>query len=721
MLLSRLAVLVPVALILLAGAVGVYLFRAPVKQMLAAVAGDLTGADAQAAAAKLAVKPKLASASLPPAGPDYAGLAITITPLEGTNAGKPIVLTGADCRMIYTGLPVQDATQSRCRLPIVHLGRGGKQSMPAGDGWDLADYKGAQADRLLLMPGRDSTGRWDIWAYLAHGGDTNSVMRAYRLEISLEGAAQSLWGRTQRTIIQPRATFWRWESRPLPWRWDKLKEFVASGQILPHVYQYDPRIRAPEPGTGLERYGMTRIEQISPKPVAPFEVVFDTSSPVAEVPAGGFMTQFAGDQPRATPGGGERTTIGLVHDAFAVAVARTLADKGTRWAEANAQRLRNIAERATDFPGLYWFDIDTGAPIDPRASRLAWHRNPNVVSRTGMTNLENGGGINDYKYGPGRAEWDNAHLPRQSYYPAVLSDDPYYKLQVQLLATAALGYWSPDNFFEFCGLANCPYALTVEESRGFWWALLANAQAWKLAPEATSPASPFLPKGFFARVLTDSERFISLQTRLRPERPGDMEDALRRRYRILNPQNLSSENYGQIWQATSFFDYYGWSVLGWLVNMGRAEWRPMLEWSLPGVDFTLEAGGDFSQPPPRTDKMIGALASDTRLPYQTVEQYIAWRRRLDPGVPMRRDALCAEVSPGGKRTCGGLALRDVQIVLGALELIGRAQQRGLLTANRDYQAEARRHIAWLSAAGIRDYPEVWWPKYVVRYPADTAP
>lgn len=269
---------------------------------------------------------------------------------------------------------------------------------------------------------------------------------------------------------------------------------------------------------------------------------------------------------------GERNEIGLVTEAQAEYLAT-----GSSGA---LDLVVAQAEAAGSFP---WNvrDERTGAPIDtfayPRATLYArGHGDPYI--QTAKTPLSP----------------DAAHQPPLSYLPFMLTGDPYHLEQTQLIASWNV-IWRPDD-----------YRYRTTQVRGEAWTLRTWGQVAKVTPDRVPRW--MLPRAHWQRLL-DSYRDSYMKTFVRSSEPP---------YSVFRSISMTfgDNTVGEVKAGTIMAPWqedFVASVLGWLVLMGHADWRPVYDWKI--VSTLDRTNGKSGWPRAYCSPAIAALRPDATAPW----------------------------------------------------------------------------------------------------------
>jgi hypothetical protein len=196
---------------------------------------------------------------------------------------------------------------------------------------------------------------------------------------------------------------------------------------------------------------------------------------------------------------------------------------------------------------------------------------------------EDGGGIFDFKAHPNATVYypatiptcsspvqpDAAHEPPLAYVPFLLTGDPYYLEEMQFAATFNVLCAVPSQRGNYC----IGFAL-----RAHAWALRVLAQCARVTPEDVP--SWLQPRDYWLEWL-DQERDWMLSRYVNPTGPPFTEVPYKDFHFMVDAQGspatttLPGNTYNSPWME----DYEA-AVLGHVVQMGHADWQPILEWKL---------------------------------------------------------------------------------------------------------------------------------------------
>jgi hypothetical protein len=155
---------------------------------------------------------------------------------------------------------------------------------------------------------------------------------------------------------------------------------------------------------------------------------------------------------------------------------------------------------------------------------------------------------------------DAAHQPALSYLPFLLTGDPYYLEQMQLIAAWNV-VWRP-----------WEYRYRSTQIRGEAWSMRTWAQVAKITP--TNVPRWLLPQSHWQKLL-DSYLSWYIKTFVTSSEPP------RAIFRTTE-QGFGDTAYGLIGGTYNYpwEDDFLTAVFGWMVLMGHSQWRPVFEWKI---------------------------------------------------------------------------------------------------------------------------------------------
>lgn len=243
------------------------------------------------------------------------------------------------------------------------------------------------------------------------------------------------------------------------------------------------------------------------------------------------------------PDGGERPDIGPLTECQADYICT-----------GRASALSTLLAQAEASGTIPWHlrDERTGAPLDTVAYPKATMYEPNGASpfipRAPNTPINP----------------DPAHEPALAYVPFLLTGDPYYLEELQ----TAVNF----NIIRQPPAARVWYNLDGAV-RAHAWSLRSTAQAATVTPD-TVP-SWLLPRSYFKKIL-DGNRDWMLATYVKNAgQPWATFRTIEQTFGDHDENNMPSGTYLQPWMEE--FEAF---ILGWVVMMGHADWRPILEWKI---------------------------------------------------------------------------------------------------------------------------------------------
>lgn len=502
--------------------------------------------------------------------------------------------------------------------------------------WELTRPLGPE--RLWISFGQDADGRVDVWFYMGFSTQANNVVVPLVTSITVNGQPQNLWGQGPSiTLRAVRSTLWRWQSRPRKWQFQRIPDLVNRNILLRHSSDIFP----------LARYKTSGYFNSVPQPI-PFT---DTAGRIGGMQVADFL--------RGASSGGERDTIGLIHEKHARAIEETL-NGNIAYAERSEPSLQLIQEQIGQYPGYFFFHVESGRVLDPTESgplgKCCWHRNSRAAE--GARYIPQAGS-NSYKYGEGTASWDIAHPQNHHYLPYLMTDDPYYLLMTQMNATAGIGYGTararPANY----------KGVMIEEERGLWWGLRNLWWAEMLTPASGVP-QPFLPRSYFSQGIDQTISYVQ-----GTYDSQSFQDQAQRFWGFAAPV-FSGPNY---MGYSSFMNDYGHEVLLWMFLSGRTIPPAFMMWKMQNLFNRIMLWGDY------VTGYLGLVAGistivaprqGTNLPYNNLEAYHQWV------TAQRQAASLSEPSRTNlKINYSGTLHRDWHIVHGLLNLLKPARAKGL--------------------------------------------
>lgn len=502
--------------------------------------------------------------------------------------------------------------------------------------WEVTRQLGPE--KIWISFGADQGGRVDVWFYLAFSTTANNVVVPLTTTISVNGQQQNLWGQGASVQVHAvRSTLWRWQSAPRKWQFDRIPGLVNRNILLRHSTG----------GLSTPNY-MLRASLASVPPGVPFT---DINGKLG----GTLVSDFL----RGSAAGGERETIGLIHEKHARVIEEVL--KGNMaFAQQAEPSLRVIQELIGQYPGYFFFHVESGKILDPSDSgqlgKCSWHRNAAAAAPARYIPQA---GTNNYAYGEGTAGWDIAHPHNHHLLPYLLTDDPYYLLMTQMNATAAIGY----------GTARFRAAnykgVMIEEERGLWWGLRNLFWAEMLTPASGVP-QPFLPRSYFTQGIDQTFSYVSTTFNKQT-----YEDQLQRFWGHASPAASESTYTG----FSSFMNDYGHEVLLWMFLSGRQVPQAFMLWKLQNLFNRIALWGEYvtgyTGIVPGILTIIGPQKG-TSMPYNSLEGYHQWvtAQRKAAGLPP-----LSRTNP--KINYSGALHRDWHIFHGVLNLLKAARAKGL--------------------------------------------
>jgi hypothetical protein len=508
-----------------------------------------------------------------------------------------------------------------------------------------------------IFLGIDSDQRVDVWinaawAAAANTSDTarNREYANVSLKVAIEGVQQNLFGQgTTFTYNHQRATWLRWQSSEMPWSTTNsfISQKITDGVFLKH----DSRS---VPGS-LENTSTTNLPSVTG--YVPFTTFcdFDQSTKV-------------GDQSRSSPAGGERTSIGPVHEWFARLISEIGTNNNASWLTATRLRvLRDLAETAAQFPicsGL--LNPSDKRLLDPSLGYCS-HDNPNAwAPNTGIPQPGTTGTGGD-AYFNGR--YDAAHpYNKFSFHAYHLSKDPWHLFQTQAQAIGVLAFNT--SFGGERGADGKTLRVTVQEERGFWWSLHCLLHAWHATPSGTMP-KPFRDKSYFENAINNSlqwirDKYISAAD---PYYSGIQGEALRF-WRMVSVGVSNSFVTG-----SAFMSDYGHIVCCAGLLLGFTPLRDVAEWKAVNAKLRAEMGGNWYLNDADMLASFGLLLTkyaadtDSSLPYATSAAFKTW-------YPSATAFTSGSLTTSKWAMDGG---RDTYLWWGALNLYKEVSNRGLIT------------------------------------------
>lgn len=502
--------------------------------------------------------------------------------------------------------------------------------------WEVTRQLGPE--KIWISFGQDTDGRMDVWFYLAFSTAANNVVVPLTTSISVNGQPQNLWGQGPSIVLRAvRSTLWRWQSAPRKWQFERIPALVQRNVLLRHS----------SGGLPLAR-NMTQAALPSLPSGVPFT---DINGRVGGTLVSDFM--------RGSATGGERDTIGLIHERHARVIEEVLRGN-MAFAQQAEPSLRLIQELIGQYPGYFFFHVESGKILDPTESgqlgKCSWHRNPKAAEPARYIPQA---GTNNYKYGEGSASWDIAHPQNHHFLPYLLTDDPYYLLMAQMNAIAGIGYGTGRN-----RPANYK-GVMIEEERGLWWGLRNLWWAEVLTP-ATGVPQPFLPRTYFSQGIDQTINYVT-----GTYNKQTYADQLQRFWGYAQPLTTESKYVGY----SSFMNDYGHEVLLWMFLSGRAIPPAFMMWKMQNLFNRIMLWGDYLTGyigiVPGINTIVGPQQG-TAMPYTTLDGYHQW-------VTAQRQA--AGLSPlnrtNPKINYSGALHRDWHIVQGLLNLLKPARAKGL--------------------------------------------
>ncbi|MCH8685780.1 hypothetical protein [Pedomonas mirosovicensis] len=502
--------------------------------------------------------------------------------------------------------------------------------------WELTRAIGPE--KIWISFGRDTDGRVDVWFYLNFSTQSNSVVVPLTTSITVDGQPVNLWGQGPSiTLHAVRSTLWRWQSRPRKWQFDRIPDLASRFVLLHH---------------SSGPFGSARSKTQAYLNTVPAGIPFtDVNGRL-----GGTMVS---DFLRGAAAGGERDTIGLIHEKHARVIEEVL-NGNMAYAQQSEPSLILIQELIGQYPGYFFFHVDSGKILDPTDSgqlgKCCWHRNPKAAQ--GARYIPQAG-TNNYKYGEGYAGWDIAHPHNHHFLPYLLTDDPYYLLMAQMNATAAIGYGTAR--FRMPGYQG----VLIEEERGLWWGLRQLWWAEVLTPASGVPA-PFLPRSYFSKGIDQTYTYVQ----------GSYDsntyiDQVQRFWGMASPVTTESKYVGY----SPFMNDYGHEVLLWMYLSGRAIPPAFMMWKLQNLYNRIMLWGEYVNSYIGIVPGINAIVAPqqgTALPYNSLDTYHQW-------VTAQRQA--AGLRPLDRQhpriNYSGALHRDWHIVYGLLNLLKPARAKGL--------------------------------------------
>ena len=340
---------------------------------------------------------------------------------------------------------------------------------------------------------------------------------------------------------------------------------------------------------------------------------------------------------------GDRSDIGPVTEWQADYIMAVLT--GNANASTLLSTILDQGDASGTIPSWHFRDENTGAPLDtfkfPEASLYAGQSgvSPLIVrsSGTGMT-------------------VSATHEPDLAYLPFLLTGDPYYLEELEFSVV--------NNVLELTPAARATYG-KVEALRGWAWSLRNMAQAATVVPAATP--SWLLPQSYFTELMAGNLAYSMTLV-------NDTTDVDRALFHTLDETFGSTATGGLPYgtQISPWQEDYSLIVLAWVVGMGHADWRPVLEWKVEDeVARTSGASG-----------WIRAVSSPYRMGLRQTSTSPWFSTWADAWTWTSTNTGLTYVDPDTLVVTGAGSLTYPSITLGAL---GAAANQGVAAAAPNYQ------------------------------------
>lgn len=502
--------------------------------------------------------------------------------------------------------------------------------------WEVTRQLGPE--KIWISFGADAGGRVDVWFYLAFSTAANNVVVPLTTTISVNGQPQNLWGQGPKIVLRAvRSTLWRWQSAPRKWQFERIPDLVSRNVLLRHS-------SAP---LSTNRYQAQASLGTALPPGVPFT---DTNGKLGGTKVSDFL--------RGAATGGERDTIGLIHERHARVIEEVLRGN-MAYAQQAEPSLRLIQELIGQYPGYFFFHVESGKILDPSDSgqlgKSCWHRNPRAAEPARYIPQA---GTNNYKYGEGTASWDIAHPQNHHYLPYLLTDDPYYLLMAQMNGVAGIGYGTgrnrPANY----------RGVMIEEERGLWWGLRNLWWAEMLTPASGVP-QPFLPRSYFSQGVDQTINYVT-----GTYNKQTYQDQMQRFWGFAAPLTA-----GKYMGYSGFMNDYGHEVLLWMFLSGRTVPPAFMMWKMQHLFNRITLWGEYltgyTGIVPGIMTIVGP-AQAAGMPYNTLDAYHQWVSAQRQGAGL---APLSRTNP--KINYSGALHRDWHIVHGLLNLLKPARAKGL--------------------------------------------
>lgn len=516
--------------------------------------------------------------------------------------GSPQPVTIAE--QVYSGMSVgfAGATQTRYRCDPVTI----------------------NGIEFTVFPGVDSDGRFDCWFYAdwlsqdAMGTINKTLNRQYAavdLKVSVNGTPQTLWDGTDTyTFNFQRGTALRWQSAEIAWNVTAahIQQLQNDGKVMRHKCE------------GVFAATKSSAPFTPNIPYKPFKT-FGTTEVFAN------QAVYVGDQGRSSASGGERDSVGLIHEWF----ARTVAEVGTHGNQAFAtadriKSLQRLAETGAQmFSSCGLINTATHRFLDPSTAEggpyLSWK--DNNVTYPGWKNLTqpDSDAYNGLTPSALDNRVDNSHPQNLfSYYAYLLSNDPFHLTCVQGAAITMV--LNSDNRGNGRGTNGELNTVAMMEERGYFWGMKLVAEAWAATPNDSMPA-PFRNKAFFNDILTNTLNLARNQFMDTAVHAGQNQTVISKK--TTNFWHVFDYLYGvsgKVWIVPYMTDY-GHMSLAHIRRMGYTAVNDVLLYYAKGAKLRADLGGNwyFS-----SDPSLGGLGivlgpdTGTEPPYTDAAGYKAW-------------------------------------------------------------------------------------------------
>lgn len=528
---------------------------------------------------------------------------------------------------------------------------------------------------FTVFPGISSDGSADVWINAAYAeapgysySAVNRQFAAVDLQITLGGVAQNLFGEgTTYTYNHQRATWLRWQSAGMSWNTatEYIKSLITSGTFLAH--------------DASAIFGGVVNESTN---ALPSEAAYKPFKVFSTINQDGYV----GDGPRVSPGGGERTTIGPVHEWLARMVAEIGVKNNPSWlTPTRLQILQDLAETTAQFTiasGL--LEPVSHRLLDPSVTPHSTHDNPN--SWAPGVGIPQPGRLDENSSNPLDGGYDNAHpLNKVSFYAYHLSKDPFHLLQVQGQAIASLAY--QNMYGNARGSDGKILRLASDQERGFWWGLQTLLHAWHATPSGTMP-KPFRDKAWFAGAINNTLNWVRERFMQDFAAEPVAVEAAAKFWRIVSAMDYNGFGF---FGSSRFQEDYGNIVAAQALLLGYSAARDVAEWRAGNIRLRVEMGGNWFLNDDQFVADTGQLAyrmapTSGTLPYTNIAEFKAWYAQPNQYTS-------GPLNTSHWRAVGG---RDTYLFLGALSAMAEAERRGLLTPGfslADTQTQVRARLA----------------------------